>query len=72
MTRDKLAALRRRRTFMSVDAFVGGNGDIVLLQENPDLAGDRFLRIIVHPDDVETLINDLQALRSKFSQRGAA
>lgn len=41
---------------MPVEVFVGGNGDIVLLQEVPSLQfGERYLRVMVRPDQAKAL-----------------
>jgi hypothetical protein len=70
MTPEKFAHLRLPRAVMPVEAFIGGNGDLVLMQEHPEPAGGSYLRLIVHPADVETLINSIRSLQSQI--RGAA
>lgn len=71
MTRDKLADLRPARRVMPVEVFVGGNGDLVLLQEQPDLAGENYLRVIIHPDDVVALIDEIRSVVERHDRLAA-
>lgn len=80
MNRDKLADLRPLRRTMPVEVFIGGTGDLVLLQEQPDPAGEAYFRMIVHPDDADALIDEIRsavdrhrglaAMRQRKSQGG--
>lgn len=48
--------------FMPVDAFEGGNGDLVLCQEWPSIESERYLRVMVPMKDAEKLAMQILAV----------
>lgn len=48
--------------FMAVAVFEGGNGDLVLCQEWPALAGDRFVRVMLDMKDAERLAMNIMSV----------
>jgi hypothetical protein len=72
MTPDKFAHLRLPRLALPADVFIGGTGEVVLIQERSEPDGETYYRIFVRPDEVETLIGKLQSIRSELHHRGAA
>lgn len=45
--------------FMPVEVFIGGNGDLVLLQENTQQGDETYLRIMVDIDNAEALARQI-------------
>ncbi len=54
-----LRDLCKNSDHMPVDVFVGGNGDIVLVQEIADLAGEHYVRIAVPINQVMKLCESI-------------
>ncbi|MHC2424137.1 hypothetical protein ACVII1_007139 [Bradyrhizobium elkanii] len=54
-----LAALGK---FMPVEVFIGGNGDLVLLQEHTRQGDETYLRIMVDIDNAEALADQIRAV----------
>ncbi len=53
---------------MPVDVFIGGAGDIVLVQEIPSIEfGERYLRIRIRPGQIDAVLKAIENAR-----RGAA
>ncbi|MGY4572597.1 hypothetical protein [Bradyrhizobium sp. USDA 3256] len=60
------AIIPARRKFMPIDVFIGGNGDVVLVQEITDPKEDGYLRLIVDFDHAESLAEKInEVVRAK-------
>lgn len=54
---------------MPIEAFIGGCGHIVLLQEWPDISGDTYIRVFICPEDAESVCQQIMALATAHRQR---
>ena len=50
-----MAEFDPNRKFMPLDIFVGGGGDLVIVQEWTTPGEERYLRIIANMDDAESI-----------------
>jgi hypothetical protein len=50
---------------MPVDVFVGSGGDIIILQEWPELAGEKYIRIFIDPKDAGAVCRAIKAAALK-------
>lgn len=50
---------------MPIEAFIGGCGHIVLLQEWPDISGDTYIRVFIRPDDAEKVCQQIMAAAAR-------
>ncbi|MEZ0061421.1 hypothetical protein ABIF26_006964 [Bradyrhizobium elkanii] len=61
--KDVLSALRK---FMPIDVFIGGNGDVVLVQEVTDVTKDGYLRLMVDFEQADALAEKIkEVVRAK-------
>jgi len=47
---------------LPVDVFEGAGGDLIILQEWPDLKGETFVRIFIDMDEAERLCAQIMAV----------
>jgi hypothetical protein len=52
---DGSAAARRRIVHMPIDVFIGGDGDLVLVQEVTEPEGETYLRLRIDLRDCDAL-----------------
>jgi hypothetical protein len=50
---------------MPIEAFIGGCGHVVLLQEWPDISVDTYIRLFVRPEDADQLCQQIMALATR-------
>jgi hypothetical protein len=49
------------RRFPMPEVFIGGNGDVVVVQEIPRLAGEHCIRLMLSVDDAEAVAETIKA-----------
>jgi hypothetical protein len=54
---------------MRVEVYEGGNGHVVLCQGWPELAGEKYLRIIINLKDAETVAEEILALAKRMRRK---
>lgn len=54
---------------LPVEVFVGGGGDIVILQEWPNTKGEEYLRVFINPDDAEKVCQQIMSAAKETRRR---
>jgi hypothetical protein len=50
------------KEFMGIEAFEGGNGHLVIMQEFPHESGERYVRIMTDMSNAEALCSEIMAV----------